>query len=38
LTVATGPYLVHDVDGPCGRQILAEDPSGSVVELLEARS
>ncbi|BAV46447.1 glyoxalase [Mesorhizobium sp. 113-1-2] len=32
------PFRNEIVDGPGGRQILCEDPSGNVVELFEARA
>lgn len=36
---ASGAHFRNDiVDGPGGRQILAEDPSGNVIELFEARA
>ncbi|MFZ5671389.1 MAG: VOC family protein [Pseudomonadota bacterium] len=35
----SGAHFRNDiVDGPGGRQILAEDPSGNVIELFEARA
>jgi predicted enzyme related to lactoylglutathione lyase len=34
-----GAYFRNDiVDGPGGRQILVEDPSGNVIELFEPRA
>ena len=31
-------YMVDDVNGPGGSQVLLEDPSGNVVELVQPRS